>query len=108
MADTACPLGEYTWLAARSSANVALSATQLVLQKQAEGQVQALAYALCRPPGHHAYTDLAAGFCFLNNVAIAAQFARRTHARVAILDVDVHHGNGTQDIFYQRDDVLFV
>jgi len=102
MADTACPLGEHTWQAARASANVALSATQLVLQGQE------LAYALCRPPGHHAYTDLAAGFCFLNNAAIAAQFARRTHSRVAILDVDVHHGNGTQDIFYQRADILTV
>ena len=103
MADTACPLGEHTWQAARASANVALSATQLVLSGK-----EHLAYALCRPPGHHAYADLAGGFCFLNNVAIAAQFARRTHERVAILDVDVHHGNGTQDIFYERSDVLTV
>jgi len=103
MADTACPLGEHTWQAACSSASVALSATRLVLQGG-----ERLAYALCRPPGHHAYSDLAAGFCFLNNAAIAAQFARKTHSRVAILDVDVHHGNGTQDIFYQRSDVFTV
>jgi acetoin utilization deacetylase AcuC-like enzyme len=64
------------------------------------------AYALCRPPGHHAYADMAGGFCFLNNTAIAAQRLRGKHARVAVLDVDVHHGNGTQGIFFERDDVL--
>ncbi len=103
MGDTACPLGEHTWQAARCSANVALTAAQMVLQGE-----QKLTYALCRPPGHHAYAEMAAGFCFLNNSAIAAQYARRTHSRVAILDVDVHHGNGTQDIFYARSDVLTV
>ncbi len=102
MADTACPIGKHTWEAACGSANTALTATQLVL----EGQH--MSYALCRPPGHHAYADMAGGFCFLNNAAIAAQYARATYARVAILDVDVHHGNGTQGIFYERDDVLTV
>jgi acetoin utilization deacetylase AcuC-like enzyme len=64
---------------------------------------------LCRPPGHHAARDLFGGYCFLNNAAIATQFLRDSGAqRVAILDVDYHHGNGTQDIFYERDDVLFV
>jgi len=63
---------------------------------------------LCRPPGHHAYADMAGGFCFLNNTAIVAQHLRRRHDRVAILDVDVHHGNGTQGIFYRRGDVLTV
>jgi acetoin utilization deacetylase AcuC-like enzyme len=66
------------------------------------------AYGLCRPPGHHAYHDLAGGFCFLNNSAIAAAHLRLRHERVAILDVDVHHGNGTQGIFYERGDVLTV
>ncbi len=66
------------------------------------------AYALCRPPGHHAYADMAGGFCFLNNTAIAAQDLVATGRRVAILDVDVHHGNGTQGIFYRRADVLTV
>jgi acetoin utilization deacetylase AcuC-like enzyme len=66
------------------------------------------AYALCRPPGHHAYADRAGGFCFLNNSAIAAQFLLPRFGRVAILDVDVHHGNGTQGIFYRRADVLTV
>jgi acetoin utilization deacetylase AcuC-like enzyme len=66
------------------------------------------AYALCRPPGHHAYRDQASGFCFLNNTAVAAAHLRLAHERVAILDVDVHHGNGTQGIFYERGDVLTI
>jgi acetoin utilization deacetylase AcuC-like enzyme len=66
------------------------------------------AYALCRPPGHHAFADVAGGFCFINNSAVAAQTLRRQAARVAILDVDLHHGNGTQGIFYARPDVLTV
>src|SRR5207247_8025061 len=65
-------------------------------------------YALCRPPGHHAYRDLASGFCLLNNSALAAAQLKLKHERVAILDVDVHHGNGTQGIFYERPDVLTV
>ena len=66
------------------------------------------AFALCRPPGHHAHRDLYGGYCFLNNAALAAQGFRDPGAeRVAILDVDFHHGNGTQDIFYRRKDVLF-
>ena len=66
------------------------------------------AYALCRPPGHHAFAERAGGFCFLNNSGLAAQALRSVHERVAILDVDVHHGNGTQGIFYERSDVLTV
>lgn len=65
-------------------------------------------YALCRPPGHHAYRDMAGGFCFLNNSAIAAAHLRQKHERVVILDVDVHHGNGTQGIFYARPDVYTI
>ena len=68
-----------------------------------------MTFALCRPPGHHAGSDLYGGYCFLNNAAIAAQgFIDGGAARVAILDVDFHHGNGTQDIFYNRNDVLFL
>jgi acetoin utilization deacetylase AcuC-like enzyme len=63
---------------------------------------------LCRPPGHHAAADSFAGYCYLNNAAIAAQAWVDAGARVAILDVDYHHGNGTQQIFYDREDVLFV
>lgn len=91
-----------TWDAARASASVALTAQKLI----ARGEHQA--FALCRPPGHHAHDDLYGGYCFLNNAAIATQaFLDGGASRVAILDVDFHHGNGTQDIFYNRDDVLF-
>lgn len=103
MADTACPISEGTWEAACASANVAAHAAEMVLCGE-----DAVAYALCRPPGHHAFADMAGGFCFLNNAAIAAQHLRRRAARVAILDVDLHHGNGTQGIFYDRADVLTV
>lgn len=102
MADTACPIGEHSWAAACHAANAAAHAAQLVLDGERA------AYALCRPPGHHAYADKAGGFCFLNNAAIAAQRLRGRHARVAIVDVDVHHGNGTQGIFWYRADVLTV
>ena len=100
--DMACPIGPGTWDAALASSEVAATAADLVLA--GERQV----YALCRPPGHHAYADMAGGFCFLNNTAIAAQRLRQKHAGVAVFDVDVHHGNGTQGIFYERDDVLTV
>jgi acetoin utilization deacetylase AcuC-like enzyme len=92
-----------TWEAARAAANVALSGAQLLKQGAR------CAFALCRPPGHHAARDLFGGYCFINNAAAAAQLLRDGGAaRVAILDVDFHHGNGTQDIFYERADVLFV
>lgn len=102
MADTACPVGPDTWAAALRGVDTAIAAANAVIAG-ASG-----AYALCRPPGHHADADMAAGHCFLNNSAIAAQTLRSHHDRVAILDIDVHHGNGTQDIFYDRADVLTV
>ena len=102
MADTACPIGAGTWAAATQAAHTAVQAAQWVMDGERAS------YALCRPPGHHAYADRAGGFCFLNNSAIAAEFLRARHGRVAILDVDVHHGNGTQGIFYHRRDVLTV
>jgi acetoin utilization deacetylase AcuC-like enzyme len=92
-----------TWEAACAAANVALTGAAQI-EKGARA-----AFALCRPPGHHAARDLYGGYCFLNNAAVAAQHLRdRGAERVAILDVDFHHGNGTQDIFYERSDVLFV
>jgi len=100
MADAACPLGPHTYKASRASANVAMHAATIVASGARD------AYALCRPPGHHAYPDMAGGFCFLNNSAIAAEQLREHVERVAILDIDVHHGNGTQAIFYTRNDVL--
>jgi acetoin utilization deacetylase AcuC-like enzyme len=102
MQDLASPIGAGTYVAALASANLAADAACRV----ANG-VRA-AYAICRPPGHHAYKDRGGGVCYLNNAAIAAQSLRRKGRRVAIVDVDVHHGNGTQGIFYERDDVYFV
>ena len=101
--DMSSPVMEGTWQAARSAVNVGLTAAKLV----EEGEPAA--FALCRPPGHHAGRDYFGGYCFLNNAAVAAQFFRDHGAsRVAVLDVDYHHGNGTQDIFYHREDVLTV
>lgn len=101
-ADTACPIAEGTWDAAYWSAQSAIAGADLVT-----GGERA-AYVLSRPPGHHAFADLAGGFCFLNNSGIAAERFRAKGLRPAILDVDVHHGNGTQGMFYRRGDVLTV
>lgn len=101
-ADTACPIAAGTWEAAYWSAQTAITGADLI-----KGGERA-AYALSRPPGHHAFGDLAGGFCFLNNSGIAAERLRAAGLRPAIVDVDVHHGNGTQGIFYDRDDVLTV
>lgn len=100
MNGTNCPIGSGTWSAAYWSAQTALAGAAEI----AAGA--RLAYALCRPPGHHAHRDMAGGFCFLNNAAIAAEYLLSQFQRVAILDVDVHHGNGTQEIFYGRNDVF--
>jgi len=94
MADTACPISAQTWESVCWSAWSAVEAAEVVLSGEPA------AYALCRPPGHHAFADVAGGFCFVNNSAVAAQHLRKDAARVAILDVDLHHGNGTQGIFY--------
>jgi acetoin utilization deacetylase AcuC-like enzyme len=101
--DAGSPIVEGTWEAAQAAAHCALTAADFV----AAGERSA--YALCRPPGHHAGRAVFGGYCFLNNAALAAQRLRDAGmARVAVLDVDYHHGNGTQDIFWERDDVLFV
>jgi acetoin utilization deacetylase AcuC-like enzyme len=99
-ADTACPIAAETWPAAEAAAAGAIAAADAV----AAG---ASAYALARPPGHHAYAARAGGHCYLNNAAIAAQ-RLRAHgcSRVAVLDIDSHHGNGTQGIFWDRADVF--
>jgi len=102
MTDTSCPISGQTWASAYASAQTAIHAADLVL-----GGERAV-YALCRPPGHHAFAELAGGFCYLNNSGIAAQRLRDAGKRVAILDVDLHHGNGTQGMFYSRGDVLTV
>lgn len=101
--DCGTPIGPGTWDAAMGGAEAAFSASKAV----ASGERSS--FALCRPPGHHAGRDYMGGYSYLNNAAIAAETALAGGAsRVAILDVDYHHGNGTQDIFYDRGDVLFV
>jgi acetoin utilization deacetylase AcuC-like enzyme len=119
--DLTAPIVAGTYRAARAAADVALTGAQLLL----EGQPRV--YALCRPPGHHAGRDLGGGYCYLNNAAIAANYlgvrgwglgsgavpqsptpTPPPPHRIAVLDIDFHHGNGTQQIFYERGDVLFV
>jgi acetoin utilization deacetylase AcuC-like enzyme len=101
--DTATPLSEGSWPAALASVDIALSGVDRVLSGEK------VVYSLCRPPGHHATRSAFGGFCLLNNAAIAAQALIDAGAtRVTVLDVDAHHGNGTQQIFYQRGDVQFV
>ncbi|MEB3359611.1 MAG: histone deacetylase family protein [Synechococcales bacterium] len=101
--DAGTPITAGTWTAITAAANVALTGQKRV----AEGE--RAVFALCRPPGHHAGRDYYGGYCFLNNAAIAAQaFLDAGAERIAILDVDYHHGNGTQAIFYDRADVMFV
>ncbi len=101
--DPYSPLLAGTWAAAYWSAQCALSAAEAV---RAGGQI---AYALCRPPGHHAAADLYGGYCYLNNAAIAARYLQQDSpsSKIAILDIDYHHGNGTQAIFYTDPAVLF-
>jgi acetoin utilization deacetylase AcuC-like enzyme len=101
--DAGSPLMAGTWAAARGGAACALAAAREVL-----GGADS-AFALTRPPGHHAGPDFLGGYCFLNNAAIAAQaLVDGGKQRVAVLDVDYHHGNGTQTIFYERADVLTI
>jgi acetoin utilization deacetylase AcuC-like enzyme len=101
--DTANPLVAGTYGAARAAVDVALTTADLVLGGERAG------YGLCRPPGHHAARSMIGGYCFFNNAAIAAEaVTRATGQGVAILDVDYHHGNGTQQIFWRRGDVQYV
>lgn len=100
--DTATPIVAGTYEAALNAVDCALTAASMVQSGDRA------AFALCRPPGHHAASDLYGGYCFFNNAAIAAQWLTSQGSRVAILDVDYHHGNGTQEIFFARADVLAV
>ncbi|TPG15437.1 histone deacetylase family protein [Sphingomonas oligophenolica] len=100
--DATTPITPDSWAAVYASAQSALAATHAVLAGERA------AFALCRPPGHHAGADYCGGYCHLNHAAIAAQAARDAGiGRVAILDIDYHHGNGTQDIFWERGDVFY-
>ena len=101
--DNGSPIAAGTWVAAKAGADAAATAARLL-----SSGVRAV-FCATRPPGHHAGADFMGGYCFLNNAAVAAQSLReRGCARVAVLDVDYHHGNGTQSIFYERADVLVV
>ena len=102
LADGSCPIGKHTWTTSYWAAQCAIAAAQQVLDGDSAS------YALCRPPGHHARRDAAGGFCYINNAAAAAERLARDGKRVAVLDTDVHHGQGVQEIFYNRDDVLYV
>lgn len=101
--DTYTPIMQGTYEVAKASASVAVAGAEKVMQGAPH------VYALTRPPGHHAETARAGGYCYFNNAAVAAEYMLDHGAkRVAIFDFDIHHGNGTQDIFYDRDDVYFV
>lgn len=100
--DATTPITADTWTASYWSAQSALAAVDAVIAGERR------AFALCRPPGHHAGADYCGGYCHINAAAVAAQAARDAgHARVAVLDIDYHHGNGTQDIFWTRGDVFY-
>lgn len=101
-ADGSSPIGEHTWKAAYWSAQTALGAADAIMAGDRT------AYAVCRPPGHHARKDSAGGFCYLNNAAIAAEHMKSRFPRLVILDTDMHHGQGIQEIFYHRSDVLYI
>jgi acetoin utilization deacetylase AcuC-like enzyme len=101
--DNGSPLADGTWAAAKAGADAATSAATLLMHGARS------VFCATRPPGHHAGADFMGGYCFVNNAAVAAQsLLNHGCERVAILDVDYHHGNGTQSIFYERSDVLFV
>jgi acetoin utilization deacetylase AcuC-like enzyme len=102
--DTATPIVAGTWPAALAAVDVALTAAERVVAGAP------LAYGLCRPPGHHAAHATFGGYCYFNNAAIVAEWLRREGGarKVAILDIDYHHGNGTQQIFWERGDVLYL
>ncbi len=101
--DADSPIVAGSWNAIRSSAEVALTAAELIISGEDR------AFAACRPPGHHATANYCGGYCYLNNAALAAQSLRDSGMRrIAIVDVDYHHGNGTQTLFYRRSDILTV
>ena len=110
LGDMSVALGPKSWESIRESSNTAVAAADALIEANPKKGLPAprLFYALCRPSGHHARTDRASGFCFVNNTAVAAERLRTVFSRVAILDVDAHHGDGTQQIFYSRPDVLTI
>ncbi|WP_182418344.1 histone deacetylase family protein [Bartonella sp. HY038] len=102
LGDLAVPISKFTYLSVLRSTHSATAAAEAIL----EGEK--VAYALCRPSGHHCRSDRASGFCYMNNAAIAAEHLRQEFKKIAVLDIDAHHGDGTQEIFYRRSDILTV
>jgi acetoin utilization deacetylase AcuC-like enzyme len=102
LGDLSAPVGPNTWTSVLRSCDSAVAGAEALLAGEAQ------VYALCRPSGHHARADRGSGFCYVNNTAVAAQYLRQRRAKVAILDVDAHHGDGTQQIFYKRSDILTI
>jgi acetoin utilization deacetylase AcuC-like enzyme len=101
--DTMTLIGPGTWEAARAAVDVALTAASMI-----DGSHTPVAYGLCRPPGHHSSRAAFGGSCYLNNAAVSAEaLLAAGHSRVAIVDIDAHHGNGTQSLFYNRADVFY-
>jgi acetoin utilization deacetylase AcuC-like enzyme len=107
ISDLSAPIVAGTYAAALAAANCALSGAKSVSQSVSPLQKSATAFALCRPPGHHAGKANCAGYCYINNAAVAANWLSK-QGKTAILDIDYHAGNGTQDIFYERADVLTI
>ncbi len=101
--DTSTPLKNNSWQTALISLNLALNALDSVLKGKTN-----VAYALCRPPGHHATPDYYGGYCLINNVAVCAKRLMRKKMKIVIFDIDFHHGNGTQEIFYNTDKVFYI
>lgn len=102
LADGSAPVGQHTWQTAYWAAQSAVAGAEALIEGER------FAYALSRPPGHHSGFDSAGGFCFLNNAAIAAQHLTSRYPRIVVLDSDMHHGQGVQEIFYERDDVMYI
>lgn len=100
--DVATPIGEHTAVQARKSAALAIDGAKKLLENPTTPVV-----AVCRPPGHHATREKYGGYCYFNNAALAADVLKG-NGLVCILDIDYHHGNGTQSIFYERDDVMYI
>jgi acetoin utilization deacetylase AcuC-like enzyme len=100
--DTGTPIKKETFFAAKRAVDIVLSATKYAFEQKV------ITYALTRPPGHHAMVNYGGGYCYFNNAAVAARYLEEKGMRVAVLDLDFHHGNGTQDIFYKDPNVLYV
>lgn len=105
LGDQSSPIGEHSWQAILRSAHCAVAAAEYVCAQEARNDV---AYALSRPAGHHAHCDRASGACYVNNAAVAAEVLLHSFDKVAVLDVGAHHGDGTQQIFYERADVMTI